>query len=52
MKDAGYNTMTLNSSITAVGFYQKMGMVIIEKTNHRLRSGVELKAYKMEKNLA
>jgi putative acetyltransferase len=51
MKQSGYQRMTLSSTITAVGFYKKMGMKIIEKTHHRFKSGFEVEAFLMDKDI-
>jgi len=47
----GVTRITLSSSITALPFYQKMGMRQMDESTHRFENGVEVPVMKMQKNL-
>lgn len=51
IKELNIHKITLNSSKTAVKFYQSMGMSVAKEILHRLRSGVDVEAYQMEKTI-
>jgi len=51
-KKRNIKKITLTSSITALTFYQKMGMKVIKPALHQLNSDISLEVYIMEKNLA
>ena len=42
---------SLTSSLTARGFYKKLGFVELEEVLHKFKSGVTVKCFRMEKNL-
>lgn len=47
----GLDHLWCKSTVTAKDFYQKHGYKITEETTHELEEGLEMKAYKMEKEL-
>lgn len=50
-KKMGLTKLTLNSSITAKEFYEHCGCSVTKKIQHRLRNGVLMEAFRMEKIL-
>ena len=50
-RDQGVETIRLRSTITAIGFYQKMGYRRVEETVFVLRDGVPLECVWMDKPL-
>lgn len=51
IKHSGHHSIELQSTITAMPFYQKMGMQMIEQIEHRFQTGVTALTYKMFKSL-
>ena len=47
----GLDHLWCKSTVTAKDFYQKHGYKITEETIHELEEGIEMKAFKMEKDL-
>lgn len=50
-KELGLNTLTLQSSITAKGFYESNGYLNLGEGAHRMRSGREMVCFFMKKDL-
>jgi len=50
-KENGLDYLWCESTVTAKDFYQKQGYKITEETTHELEKGIEMKTYKMEKEL-
>ena len=50
-KQNGLDYLWCKSTVTAKGFYQKHGYKIMEETQHELEEGLEMKTFKMEKEL-
>jgi putative acetyltransferase len=50
-RDAGRDALQLLSTLTAVGFYERMGYARGEDTSHTLRSGIEMACVRMRKVL-
>lgn len=50
-KQNGVKFFELDSSITAVPFYKKIGYDVIEEGEHELSTGLIMKCYKMRKDL-
>ena len=51
IRKANYSKIILNSTLTSVGFYQHMGMVILDRVPYQFDNGVSVDIVKMEKNL-
>jgi putative acetyltransferase len=47
----GFEVLSLNASMNAVGFYERAGYVALEKSKYRLTSGVEIACIPMVKRL-
>ena len=50
LKANGHHKMCLTSTITAKLFYQKMGMILLEKTTYQFNTGIKVDVFNMEKS--